>query len=261
MGRGAGAKSESTETLRKQFLENAAKPGKVVRNDGDADAALAGATKKIEATYEFPFAPHATMEPMNCTVHIRPDGAEAWVPNAGATVGSGHYCGCVRIAEGVGRGTHHFDGRRFGRRYQADFVMEAAQVAKATGKPVMVLWTREDDMQHDFYLAGFVVANLHGAVSEGWNGSVLETLSDFHINSSRRCGATRAKRKAEKSEFATAAFIPYQTPNFRVEYALASRAVPRAWWRSVSIFQRFCGGIVYRRTGGSGRRKHRSTSG
>src|SRR5216684_2473964 len=74
------AASESTDSLRKQFLDNAAKPGKVVRNDGDAEAALSGASKKIEATYEFPFAAHATMEPMNCTVHIRPDGAEAWVP-------------------------------------------------------------------------------------------------------------------------------------------------------------------------------------
>ena len=72
--------SESSETLHKQFVENAAKAGKVVRNDGDADAALARSTKKVDATYEFPFAAHATMEPMNCTVEIRPDGAEAWVP-------------------------------------------------------------------------------------------------------------------------------------------------------------------------------------
>ena len=71
---------ESSELLHKQFIENAAKPGKVVRNEGDADGAIAAAGKKVEATYEFPFAAHATMEPMNCTVYIRPDGAEAWVP-------------------------------------------------------------------------------------------------------------------------------------------------------------------------------------
>src|SRR5262249_21169748 len=63
---------ESSDWLHKQFLENAATPGKVIRNDGDADKAIAGAAKKAEATYEFPFAAHATMEPMNCTVHIRP---------------------------------------------------------------------------------------------------------------------------------------------------------------------------------------------
>ncbi len=74
------AASESSDSLRKQFLDNATKPGKIVRNDGDADAALSGAAKKIEATYEFPFAAHATMEPMNCTVYIQADHAEAWIP-------------------------------------------------------------------------------------------------------------------------------------------------------------------------------------
>src|SRR5439155_248942 len=63
------AASESSGSLRQQFHDNAAKPGKVVRNDGDAGAAFADAAKKIEAIYEFPFAAHATMEPMNCTVH------------------------------------------------------------------------------------------------------------------------------------------------------------------------------------------------
>ena len=72
--------NESSASLHQQFLDNAAKPGKPYRNDGDADAAIASAPKKVEATYEFPFAAHATMEPMNCTVHIRPDSAEAWVP-------------------------------------------------------------------------------------------------------------------------------------------------------------------------------------
>ncbi len=73
------AANESTGELHKQFLENASKPAKVVRNDGDADSALAAAARKVEAAYELPFAAHVCMEPMNCTVHIRPDGAEAWV--------------------------------------------------------------------------------------------------------------------------------------------------------------------------------------
>src|SRR5437016_10679707 len=74
------AASESSASLRQQFLDHAAKPGKVVRQEGDADAALNSSAKRVEALYEFPFAAHATMEPMNCTVHIRPDGAEAWIP-------------------------------------------------------------------------------------------------------------------------------------------------------------------------------------
>jgi isoquinoline 1-oxidoreductase beta subunit len=224
------AKNESTETLRKQFLENAAKPGKVVRNDGDADAALAGAAKKIEASYEFPFAPHATMEPMNSTVHIRPDGAEAWVPTQAPQWAQDIIAGVSGLPKESVVVHTTLMGGGFGRRYQGDFVMEAAQVAKATGKPVMVLWTREDDMQHDFYRPASY-HKLHGAVAK--DGTVA-CWKHFQTSTSiDAMWGDKGEAEAEKSEFATAAFIPYQTPNFRVEYALAKSAVPRAWWRSV----------------------------
>jgi isoquinoline 1-oxidoreductase beta subunit len=145
------AANESTDELHKQFLANAAKPGKVVRNEGDANAVLSSATKKIEAGYELPFAAHATMEPMNCTVHIRADGAEAWVPTQGPQWAQAVIAEIAKLPPEKVIVHTTLMGGGFGRRYQADFVMEAAQVAKATGKPVMVLWTREDDMQHDFY--------------------------------------------------------------------------------------------------------------
>jgi isoquinoline 1-oxidoreductase beta subunit len=121
-------------------------------------------------------------------------------------------------------------GGGFGRRYQADFVMEAAQVAKATGKPVMVLWTREDDMQHDFYRPASY-HKLQGAVSaEG----KLACWKHFQTSTSiDAMWSEKGTETPENSEFATAAFIPYQTPNYRVEYTLAKSSVPRAWWRSV----------------------------
>ncbi len=222
--------NESSESLRKHFIENAAKPGKAVRNDGDADAALSSAGKKIEVVYELPFAPHACMEPMNCTVHIRPDGAEAWVPTQAPQWAQ------EIIAKVSGLPPEKVDvhttlmGGGFGRRYQADFVVEAAQVAKVTGKPVQVLWTREDDMQHDFYRPASY-HKMQGAVDA--QGKVAAWK---HFQSSTSIAAVwdkNGKEKPEASEFATAAFIPYETPNFRVEYALAHSGVPRAWWRSV----------------------------
>lgn len=221
---------ESSESLRKHFIENAAKPGKMFRNDGDVDAALGSAAKKVEAVYELPFAAHACMEPMNCTVHIRPDGAEAWVPTQGP-----QWAQAV-IAEVSGLPPEKVNvhttlmGGGFGRRYQADFVMEAAQVAKATGKPVMVLWTREDDMQHDFYRPASYHRLTGGVDAQG------KLAAWKHFQSSTSIAAVwekDGKEKPEASEFATAAFIPYETPNFRVEYALAHSGVPRAWWRSV----------------------------
>ena len=121
-------------------------------------------------------------------------------------------------------------GGGFGRRYQADFVMESAQVAKATGKPVMVLWTREDDMQHDFYRPASY-HKLQGAIS---NDGKIICWKHFQTSTSiEAMWGGKGEQEAEKSEFATAAFIPYVTPNFRVEYVLAKSAVPRAWWRSV----------------------------
>ena len=224
------AKSESTESLLKQMKENAAKPGKVMRNEGDADSAFAGATKKVEATYEFPFAPHATMEPMNCTVQIRPDGAEAWVPTQAPQWAQDIIAGVSGLPHEKVVVHTTLMGGGFGRRYQGDFVMEAAQVAKATGKPVMVLWTREDDMQHDFYRPASY-HKLQGAVSA--NGK-LACWKHFQTSTSiDAMWSEKGTETPENSEFGTAAFIPYQTPNYRVEYTLAKSSVPRAWWRSV----------------------------
>jgi len=224
------AAKESTAELRKQFLSNAAKPGKVVRNDGDADSVLASSPKKIEAAYELPFAPHACMEPMNCTVHIRPDGAEAWVPTQAPQWAQGVIAEAAKLPPEKVIVHTTLMGGGFGRRYQADFVMEAAQVAKAAGKPVMVLWTREDDMQHDFYRPASY-HKMQGALDANGNLAVWK-----HFQTSTSIAAKWRPDGAEKpehGEFGTAASIPYVTPNYRVEYALANSGVPRAWWRSV----------------------------
>jgi len=222
--------AESSESLHKQFLDNAGRPGKPYRNDGDADAAIASAAKKVDATYEFPFAAHATMEPMNCTVHIRPDGAEAWVPTQAPQWAQEVIAGVSKLPRDKIRVNTTLMGGGFGRRYMADFVVEAAQISKQTGKPVMVLWTREDDMQHDFYRP----ASYHrfsGALDDKGN---LAAWKHFQTSTSiEAMWNPKGKEAPEKSEFATAAFIPYQTPNYRVEYTLAESGVPRAWWRSV----------------------------
>ncbi len=222
--------TESTAWLHQQFLDNAAKSGKVIRNDGDADAAIAGAAKKVEATYEFPFAAHATMEPMNCTVHIRPDGAEAWVPTQAPQWAQDIIVGISGLPREKVIVNTTLMGGGFGRRYMGDFVMEAAQLAKATGKPVQVLWTREDDMQHDFYRPASY-HKLSGAIDAQGGLAAWK-----HFQTSTSIDAMWSKdgeAHPENSEFATALYIPYATPNYRVEYTLAKSGVSRAWWRSV----------------------------
>ncbi len=222
--------NESTGSLHQQMLDNASKPGKTFRNDGDANAAIASAAKKIEATYEFPFAAHATMEPMNCTVHIRPDSAEAWVPTQAPQWAQEIIAKVSGLPKEKVKVNTTLMGGGFGRRYQADFVMEAAQVAKQTGKPVMVVWTREDDMQHGFYRPSSY-HHFAGALDDKGN---IAAWKHFQTSTSiNSMWDAKGDEEAEKSEFGTAAFIAYQSPNYRVEYTPAKSGVPRAWWRSV----------------------------
>jgi isoquinoline 1-oxidoreductase beta subunit len=225
------AAKESSADLHKQFLANAAKPGKPLRNDGDADSALASSAKKIEAAYELPFAPHACMEPMNCTVQIRPDGAEAWVPTQAPQWAQAVIAEAAKLAPEKVIVHTTLMGGGFGRRYQADFVMEAAQVAaKAAGKPIMVLWTREDDMHHDFYRPASY-HKLQGALDANGNLAAWK-----HFQTSTSIAAKWNQKPEEDSglgEFGSGATIPYTTPNIRLEYTLAESSVPRAWWRSV----------------------------
>jgi isoquinoline 1-oxidoreductase subunit beta len=225
------AASESSESLHAQFLENASKPGKIVRNDGDAEAAfVSGQNRTIKADYELPFAAHVCMEPMNCTVHIRPDAAEAWVPTQGPQWALDIIARIAGVPAASVKVHTTLMGGGFGRRYQGDFVMEAAQVSKAIGKPVMLLWTREDDMQHDFYRP----ASFHrmtGALDPKNN---LAAWKHFQTSTSiAAMWRPNGMEKPEQTEFGSATFIPYRTGSYRVEYALAKSSVPRAWWRSV----------------------------
>jgi len=170
------------------------------------------------------------MEPMNCTVHIRPDGAEAWVPTQAPQWAQDIIVGISGLPRDKVIVNTTLMGGGFGRRYMGDFVMEAAQIAKVTGKPVQVLWTREDDMQHDFYRPSSY-HKMAGAVDAQGNLAAWK-----HFQTSTSIDAMWSKdgeSHAENSEFATALFIPYATPNYRVEYTLAKSGVPRAWWRSV----------------------------
>jgi isoquinoline 1-oxidoreductase beta subunit len=222
--------TESTETLRQQFRKLAQSPALVVRNDGDAEKILGASKRTVQAEYELPFAAHATMEPMNCTVHIQRDGAEAWVP----TQDSADARDTIAKIAGLSpdRVTVHttFMGGGFGRRSMADYVAEAAQVSKALKRPVQVLWSREDDMQHGFYRPASY-HKLAAAFDEKQN-----LLAWKHFISSPSVGAflyPRDSAKPEGTEIGGAGYIPYATPNYRIEYALAKSTVPRTWWRSV----------------------------
>src|SRR5437879_809865 len=125
--------------------------GVTARKDGDPRSALAGAAKKVEAVYESPFLAHVTMEPMNCTVHVRKDGCEVWTGSqvlsraqAAAAAVTGFPLARVVVH-------NHLLGGGFGRRLEVDYVSQAVRIAKQVDAPVKVVWTREEDVQHDVY--------------------------------------------------------------------------------------------------------------
>jgi isoquinoline 1-oxidoreductase beta subunit len=125
--------------------------GAVAQNIGDVDKAMASAVTKVEATYQVPFLAHATMEPMNCTVHVRKDGCEVWVGSqvvarvqAAAAKTAGLPLDKVVVH-------NHLIGGGFGRRLEIDGVVRAVQIAMQVDSPVKVVWTREEDLQHDMY--------------------------------------------------------------------------------------------------------------
>ncbi len=126
-------------------------PGVVARKDGDGAAAIGRATRKIEAIYEAPFLAHMTMEPMNCTVHVRKDGCEVWT---GSQVLSRAQATAAQVTgfplEQVVVHNHLLGGG-FGRRLEVDFVTQAVRIAKQVDGPVKVVWTREEDTQHGVY--------------------------------------------------------------------------------------------------------------
>jgi CO/xanthine dehydrogenase Mo-binding subunit len=125
--------------------------GVTARKDGDPVTALAGAAKKVEAVYESPFLAHVTMEPMNCTVHVRKDECEVWtgsqvLSRAQATAAEVTGLPLEKVVV-----HNHLLGGGFGRRLEVDYVTQAVRIAKQVDAPVKVVWTREEDVQHDVY--------------------------------------------------------------------------------------------------------------
>ncbi len=215
----------STPGLRQEWAGLAAKPGMSMRKAGDAEAAFAGAAKKVEAVYEAPYLSHAPMEPLNATVEVRPDGCDVWVAsqiqslaqNAAAKVTGLPPAKCLIHTQYLGGG--------FGRRGGDDYIAEAVEIAKAMSPtPVKLTWTREDDLQHDTYRPASYVKFSGGLDAQGApvSFSARVVCPPFGGNSTAVEGIQDMK---------------YAIPNVAVEFTAPDTGTPVSYWRSVGYSQ------------------------
>lgn len=209
-------------------------PADEARKQGDAEKALAAAARQLEAEYSFPYQAHATVEPMNATVHLRADGAELWTgsqsPNraqerAAAALGFKPEQLQVNVA---------LIGGGFGRRLGTDFSTEAAQVAKAVGgAPVQVVWDREDDFRHDLHHPATLHRLRAGLDTKGGITAWAHRIAGPSILRSWLGGQKSPSQASAESNGALD--IPYAIPAITVDFAEVEAPTPLGWWRGIEI--------------------------
>ncbi|WP_456784251.1 molybdopterin cofactor-binding domain-containing protein [Bradyrhizobium sp. USDA 4516] len=237
-GPNAKVSSETIATWLAEGLDNA-QPAYIGNQNGDAKAAIAGAAKKVEAVYSYPYQNHATMEPMNATVLYTSDKCEVW---CGTQNGEAAFAAAL---EASGLPAEKVDvhklmlGGGFGRRGMTDYVRQAVAIAKQMpGTPIKLLWSREEDMQHGKYHP-ITQCKLTGAFDADNN------LVALHYRLSGQSILFSVRPEALQNGMDPAAFqgvaqageaaIGYSVPNLLVEHSMRNPHVPPGFWRGVNV--------------------------
>jgi isoquinoline 1-oxidoreductase beta subunit len=222
------------EKIRKVLINASKKKGSVVRKEGDVKKALKSSKNIIEALYESPLQAHATMEPMNCTAYVQKDKCQVWAgtqdPNGARKIAS-KITGLSKKKVEV---NVTFLGGGFGRRAFNDYVNEAVEISKKMMKPVKMIWSREEDMQHDYYRPSSVHV-MKGAFDQNDN---LTTFKHRIVAPSILFTQVVKipfpfKEKADIIAVEGAKHLPYKIPNMQVDYQMTKTPIPLGWWRSV----------------------------
>jgi isoquinoline 1-oxidoreductase subunit beta len=220
--------SDVADALEKATLS----PGAVAQNIGDVAKAMASAAIKVEANYHLPFLAHATMEPMNCTVHVRNDACEIWVGNQAIARAQAAAAKAAGLPLDKVVLHNHLIGGGFGRRLEPDGIVRAIDIAKHVDGPVKVVWTREEDIQHDMYRPYWFDRLTAGLDEKGrpvaWNNRYAGS------SVMARFAPPVFKNGLDPDTTEGAIDLVYDLPNIHVEYVrVEPPGIPTAFWRSV----------------------------
>ncbi|HXE61988.1 MAG TPA: xanthine dehydrogenase family protein molybdopterin-binding subunit [Bryobacteraceae bacterium] len=217
----------STSSIHNIFADLLAKPGAVATNTGNAEAAMPGAAKTIDALYEAPYLSHAPMEPHSCVVEVKADRCQIW---AGTQIPSAARDAAEMITglpkEKIDVYTYYLGGS-FGRPGQ--HVDEAIEIAKAAGVPIKLTWSREDDMQHDIYRPASLTKFQAGLDKDGWPVAWTARVASPSFSG--------LQNGVDRNGVDGISSVVYSIPNFRVEYHPPEAGIPVGYWRSVGCSQ------------------------
>jgi isoquinoline 1-oxidoreductase subunit beta len=230
-----GYRDESTEGLRDRAVTKSGRPPeRIKRNDGDVETALARSAKTIDAVYELPLLAHASMEPMNAIADVGPDRCEIWAPCQDP--GGVRKVACLVTGLPPEKVLVHplRMGGGFGRRFYVDYVAEAIVISREVRKPVQVVWSREDDIQHGFYRPCAYHVMRAGIDEHGKPIAWVQYL----VNASRGEFLEWGLPQGMKSFPAGADLGKYDFPaglveNLRLQASAVATKIPRGQWRAI----------------------------
>jgi isoquinoline 1-oxidoreductase beta subunit len=221
-----------SEEIRRQMVDACERPGAVARNEGDFDAAWTASAKKLEAIYEVPYLAHAPMEPMNCVADVRADGCDVWVSTQTQSYSQEAAMRITGLPADRVKVHTTFVGGGFGRRGEGDFVAEAVEVSKLVGRPVHVIWTREDDIQHDYYRPAtylkYWAALDQSGMPTAWKARMVQPSLFARFNEH----ALEEMRGVDPISIGGISAFPYAVPIRRAEYVRYDPGIPFGFWRA-----------------------------
>jgi len=217
-------------------LAKAASPGSgiAVRSDGDAAAAIKGAHRTVRAIYRLPLLAHATLEPMNCTADVRADGCDLYVGTQAQGIAQAAGAKAAGLEPAQVRVHTTLLGGGFGRRLEVDFIPAAVEASKAVGKPVKVIWTREDDTTHDAYRPPAHDVAAGALDAEGRLLAWQLHLVGPSVTARMFPGVVADPKVADPFAIEAAQNFPYDVPNVSVDYLRQEVGIDVGYWRSVS---------------------------